>query len=90
MQKYLNFFSDKDDILLESSELLLINSEDQENLLLIDPKTLGILENYTVKPSIISNKNSKLKVRRQAPKKLFNGFSEIWSHYRLSSRKDYI
>ena len=57
MQKYLNFFSEKDDILLESSELLLVGADDQETILLIDPKTLGLLETFNVKIALNNEKH---------------------------------
>ncbi len=53
MEKYLlnksSFFSPNDEIIAESEEILLINSEENKEIMLIDPKTLGILETYSVK-----------------------------------------
>ena len=53
MEKYLvnksAFFSANDEIIAESEEILLINSEESKEIMLLDPKTLGILETYTVK-----------------------------------------
>ena len=57
MNKYLSgeffqklaFFSPNDEIIAESEEILLINSEESKEIMLIDPKTLGILETYIVK-----------------------------------------
>lgn len=45
MQTYLN----SDQAIIQSKEVLLLNSEEAEEIYLIDPKTLGILETYKVK-----------------------------------------